>query len=81
MGEGIFFNVLIYKLKQIWYFVFGDVFFIRIGNGLLLIKFFSAVDKDFIWVICFWFVSGMNFCFKVLEIYVLFFEIEIDWVD
>lgn len=59
-GENLPLTLITTKTKIDWKHVKGQVDFIELGNGWILLKFASVSDKNYVWINRPWFVKGLN---------------------
>ena len=59
-GESVPLPLIVSKTKLDWKYIKGPVEYIELGNGWILLKFATVIDRDYVWTNRPWFVKGLN---------------------
>ena len=70
-GDHVPLSAIIYKTKNDWKFLKGQVEYVELGNHWILLRFVNVADKDRVWGERPWFVGSFNF---VLTEWIPFFD-------
>ena len=70
-GDHVPLSAIIYKTKNDWKFLKGQVEYVELGNHWILLRFANVADKDRVWSERPWFVGSFNF---VLTEWIPFFD-------
>uniref|UniRef100_A0A7C9DBY3 DUF4283 domain-containing protein n=1 Tax=Opuntia streptacantha TaxID=393608 RepID=A0A7C9DBY3_OPUST len=70
-GDHVPLSAIIYKTKNDWKFLKGQVDYVELGNHWILLRFANVADKERVWCERPWFVGSFNF---VLTEWIPFFD-------